>query len=266
MNEFGNFCVYDLVLVVVVVLQGTFVAYLRHPRWKSFMLLLPFPFTIATLSVGKPVGAACLIGLALLIGFFQLVRLLYKKAGLNIIASIVIAASAYCVVGAAILPLLPDSASMFWLTFVLLIALGAVLMALTPHVQEPGHRTTLPVHIKIPLITIVVLLLVLLKNSLQGFMTVFPMVGVIAAYEARDCIATVCRQIPMIVITLGPMIATCFIAWNALGAGSLAIGWIVFLVMLALTRKMWMPAAISGGQGKCRLRDPGSATGDFPRL
>jgi hypothetical protein len=63
-----------------------------------------------------------------------------------------------------------------------------------------------------------VALLVLLKRVLGGFMTMFPMVATIAAYEAR-----------------GPMMAAMWLLQRTVGVPvplSLLVGWGVFLVLL----------------------------------
>jgi len=109
---------------------------------------------------------------------------------------------------------------------------------LTPYRQEPGHRTTLPVWIKSPIIVGVVAFVVVVRRVLEGFMTVFPMVGVIAAYEARHSLYTMCRQMSIVLLTLTPLMATCRLtqAWLGLSR-ALAVAWLVFVICLtAMTR------------------------------
>jgi hypothetical protein len=107
-----------------------------------------------------------------------------------------------------------------------------------PTKTEPGHRSLLPVWLKLPVIVIVVVMLMLIKNSLHGFTTVFPMVGVIGAYESRHSLWTLGRQIPVLIMTLIPLMVASHLLCARLGlAASLGIGWIVFLaILIPLTR------------------------------
>jgi len=75
---------------------------------------------------------------------------------------------------------------------VILVLFVAIMLALfTQRPYENPYRTDLPVYIKLPIIIGVVSILIVLKKYLQGFMTVFPMVGVIAAYEGRFMLASI---------------------------------------------------------------------------
>jgi len=105
--------------------------------------------------------------------------------------------------------------------------------------DEPGHRSPLPVWIKLPVIMAVTLSLVLVKNQLRGFVTVFPMVGVIAVYEMRHSLWTTCRQIAVLMIALIPMLIVLRLSQDRLGlGGALPLGWVVFLaVLIPMTRK-----------------------------
>ena len=59
------------------------------------------------------------------------------------------------------------------------------------------------------------------------------MVGVFAAYEARSSLWTISRQIPVVMLTMTPMMMVCRLTQNSIGLGySLALGWIVFLIVL----------------------------------
>ena len=53
--------------------------------------------------------------------------------------------------------------------------------------------------------------------------------GVIASYEGRKCLLTISRQIPIVILTMMPMMIVCRFAYPFLGlAGSLAVGWMLF--------------------------------------
>jgi prepilin signal peptidase PulO-like enzyme (type II secretory pathway) len=119
--------------------------------------------------------------------------------------------------------------------------LGAALILQLPERNEPDYRTQLPVWIKLPAIAGVVLFLILVRNTLQGFATVFPMVGVIAAYESRYCLWTIGRQIPVIMVSLGALMAAAYLV-QSFGSLPLALvaGWAVFLLVFGgITFWMW---------------------------
>ena len=105
----------------------------------------------------------------------------------------------------------------------------------------------MPVWQKLPIIVGVILCLVVLKNELQGFMTVFPIVGVIAAYESRHSLWTIVRQIPVFMLTAVPMMCAIHLAQPMIGLGlSMIAGWVVFLaVFLPITRGTWGKADVS---------------------
>jgi hypothetical protein len=49
-------------------------------------------------------------------------------------------------------------------------------------------------------------------------MTMFPMVATIAAYEARHSLHTIGRQVPVVMVTMGPMMAAMWLLQRAAGA------------------------------------------------
>lgn len=232
---------WDILLIVAVGLQGTILAYLPSPRWKAFIITLPVPFTLATLAVGQPVGATNLAGLLLLLGFYLLLHLLHVRRGVPIVVAIALSALAYVACGAVLLPVLPRGDLSFWLLAGVVLALAAVLMRTLPHRHEPAHMTPLPIWLKTPAVMAVVVALVLMKAWLGGFMTVFPMVGVISAYEARHSLWTMLRQVPVVMLTLGVLIVTIRLTQEPLGLGlALIPGWVVFsLLLTTITRHRW---------------------------
>ena len=144
-------------------------------------------------------------------------------------------------IGALLAPVVPGNDLAFWLAVGAVIGLGLGLLRLIPERAEPNHRSPLPAWIKLPVIAGVILALVVIKNALQGFMTVFPFVGVVAAYEARSSLWTLGRQVPVMMSTLPLLMATCHLAQPRLGLGpSLALGWVVFLgAFVPMTRGQW---------------------------
>lgn len=95
--------------------------------------------------------------------------------------------------------------------------------------------------IKLPIIVAVVVALVCARNFLQGFMALFPMVGVVATYESRHCLLAVSRQMSVFVLSAVPLIVTTHVSEPFIGLGpSLIAGWLVFLCFpLPLTRTLW---------------------------
>lgn len=227
--------VWDLVLLVAVSLMATAIAYIHNARAKALFLMLPVPFTLANLALASPVDATNVLALPVLYMFAQGVRLLHAKARMNIIAAIVISVAAYCLAGWALAAVVPKTGVAFWIATVLVLSFGIVIHFAFKDVDEPGHRSTLPVWQKLPAVMLVVLFLIAIKSYLHGFMTLFPMVGVIAVYESRYSLATTCRKVGTMMFTILPMIIAMRIAQSCFSAGigaSLAVGWLVFLAFL----------------------------------
>jgi hypothetical protein len=226
---------WDLALLVVVTIMGTLLAYITDPRWKAFLVGLPFPFTIANLSLSEQIGPSHVLGMLVLLLFTNLVRWLHYGLKVPIVAAIALSVGAYIALGSVLNRLVPRSAPAFWIAFVLTLSVGVLLLFLLPHRAEPAHRSPLPVPVKVTAIAGIVAVIVVLKHVLGGFMTMFPMVGTIAAYESRHSLWTVGRQIPILIVTAGPMIAVMWVAQHCLHASiplSLAAGWVAFLAVM----------------------------------
>lgn len=224
---------WDVVLIIAVSLQATALAYLGHPRWKAFLLSLPVPFTVASLSLNTRVDVTNVAGLPLLMAYTCGVYALHRRLRVPIILSIVVCAAGYCAVASLLAPRLPTTEAAFWGLSVAVLAMGAVLLRLMPAREEPAHRSPLPVYVKLPLIAAVILGLVIIKHQLRGFMTLFPMVGVVASYEGRHCLWTLCRQIPVVMLTMLPMMVAMRIIYPLGGMAWAVIGgWVVLLALL----------------------------------
>jgi len=236
-----TFSLWDILLVVVVTGQAAWLAYTYAPKWKALIYCLPVPFTFATLALGERVNATNVLGLTLMLGYTHAVRVLYTRCGVPVIGAIVLSAVGYCLVATWCAPRVPKTEAAFWLASVGTMLLAFGLYKVTPHREEPGHRSPLPLWIKIPIMAGVVVVLVMIKNSMQGFMTMFPMVGVITSYEARRSLWTICRAIPVFMVASTPFMATSHVLSPHVGlAGSLVAGWVVFLsIILPLTYSMW---------------------------
>ncbi len=248
-----TFSPWDLALLAVVTAMGTLLAYVPDPRWKAFLLGLPFPFTLANLSLGSHVGPSHVLGMGVLLLFMNLVRWLHAGARLPIVPAIVISETCYLGMAALLNRLVPSTPLAFWLCLGAVVAAGAAFLAFFPARQEPAARSPLPVAVKIAAIAGVIAVIIVLKQVLGGFMTRVPMVGTIAVYEGRRSLWTIGRQIPVLMITAGPMMAAMWLAQTLLGASvalSLAAGWAVFLaVFIPVTRTQMqaVPAAVQPG-------------------
>ena len=224
---------WDILLMIVVVIQSTILASLQHPRWKAFMITLPFPFTVAVLAVGKPIDTTNILGLLLLMVFTHGVRIFHNKFKFHIIAAILASTIAYCLLAKLLGNFVVQSNLSFYVSTALVYAVAISAIYLFPHKHEQGQKSLMPIRAKLFVIIAVVYCIMLMKKSLTGFVTVFPMVGVIAAYESKSTLWTLCRQVPTVLLTLGAMIAAIFILQNIIGLYfALAAGWVVFLIAL----------------------------------
>jgi len=234
---------WDIVLLVVVSAQATLLAYLDHPRWKALILALPIPFTLAALAVGAPVNATNVAALNVLLAFIHAVRLLHDKARVPIVPSIAVSAAGYCVAGALLKSVIPATDLAFWIACVLTLGVAVATHAVFRRGDEPDHRSPLKPWVKLPMVAAVVFGLILLKRILAGFTTMFPMVGMFAAYEGRTSLRAVCRTLPDFMFAMVPMLAVIRLVQPSLGLGpALAVGWLVFIPMLyPLIRDFWGP-------------------------
>lgn len=226
---------WDILLLVVVSLMATAIAYIHNARVKALLLMLPIPFTFANLSLGSPVDVTNVLGCLVLYLFTQGVRILHVRLGVGIVAAIGISASMYCLIGWAIASTVPKTEQAFWIAAAGVLVVGLVLHFASEDVDEPGHRSALPIWQKLPVIAMVISVLVIIKTYLQGFMTLFPMVGVIAAYESRCSLATTCKKVGALMFTMLPMIMVMRITQRRFGLGigpSLAFGWVTYLACL----------------------------------
>lgn len=225
----------DLALLVIVSTQATLLAYIPHPKWKALVMVLPIPFTLASLAVGAPVNTTHVAALNLLLAYTHAVRLLHARAGVPIIPAIVLSAAGYCGAGALLRKVLPLTPAAFWIACGLSLIVAAAAQALFPRPEEPNHRSHLPPWLKFPIIAGVILILIVMKRFLQGFMTMFPMVGVVASYESRTSLGSVCRAMPDFMLAMIPMMAVVRVVQPQMGLGpALGVGWLAFIPMLAL--------------------------------
>lgn len=241
-----HFSFWDYMLIIVVTAQATLLAYTYTPKWKGLILSLPLPSTFAMLSLGSPITTSNVSGLLLLLAYTHGVRILYYRLRVPIILAILLSALGYCALAVPLAAILPTGPVPYWSTTVFVMLGAYLLLIYSPNPQEKGYKTTLPLYLKLPLIALIIFCLILIKRQLGGFMTVFPMVGMIAAYESRHCLWAICRQMPILILTYTPMIATIRLA-QTLGhlklGPALLVGWLVLLILLVpITRYQWSQA------------------------
>lgn len=226
---------WDIMLFVAVSVQAVMVAYLYDPRWKALLYTLPIPFTISSMSIGQRIGASNALGLIFLMIFSHLVRLLYYRLRVPIVLSIIISAALYCVLSLATAKILPQSESAFWLCVLGVAAMAFLYRAVVRADEDQGQKSTLAVWLKVPAICVVVAILIVLKHRMGGFMTAFPMVGVIVAYETRKSLGTICRQMPVLMLTILVLTIVSHVTSPHIGLGpSIALAWPCFGLSLYL--------------------------------
>ncbi len=230
---------WDLALLGVVTLQVASIAYLPRPRLKALALSLPFPFTTIALSQSNPINTTHVLALPVLLIYYHSIRLIHKR--LPIVPSITLGLLLYIGTSKLLLYAIPITPISFWFAIGGIGAIAILLFLLQPPRREPDHRTPLPIYLKLPTVIAVVALLLVLKESLQGFATFFPLVGVAGLYEARKALWGVCRQAPVFVGGMCAMLATVFLVQELLGlASALFIGWMVYLAVLwPVTSRLW---------------------------
>ncbi|MFH1567102.1 MAG: hypothetical protein ABIL09_03820 [Gemmatimonadota bacterium] len=232
---------WDLVLVVAVSLQTAAMAYVSSPRAKAVLYTVPVPFTIVTLSLGRPIGAMNVLAVIVLFVYIQGLRLLHQRAGVPIVPAIALALLGYCALGWLGAQVVPSTPVAFWAGAALTFALSLGLWLGIPARAETPHRTPLPVWVKLPVIFVVVLALLIVKQGLQGFATLFPLVGVVGAYETRHSLWTLGRQVPVFMASIVPLMVVTYLLQDHLGLPlALAAGWGAFLPLLfAFSRRHW---------------------------
>jgi len=225
---------WDVALVAAVTGMISVMALLRTPRRKALVMVFPIPFTIACLSVGRPIDATHVAALTLLFGYTLSVHALHRRARVPLLPSIALAVVGFVATATLLNRLLPRDDAAFWTALALTLVAGVALLRGLPRLDEPGVRDEVPLRVKLPVALATTVGLVLLKGAIGGFMTLFPMVGVLASYENRHGLWSNVRQIPVVMVTMLPLMATSHLTEPTLGlAGSLALGWIPFAVALA---------------------------------
>ena len=235
LNFLSTFGPYDYALIVIVTLQATAVSYLHHPRLKALIFMLPIPFTFTALAVGKPIGTDNIAGFFLFLLYMFLTLTLHTRFRLPIIPVILISAITYTLIGALIRPFIPQG-TLYIVIFLLAAALIAILiLRQMPLRQEPGQRTNLPIYLKLPILAAIIITLLCIKSLLGGFLTLFPIMGMISAYEARNSLHTLTRHALLFVLLFVPTLATILLTQPHLPLpAALLTGWATYLTLLSI--------------------------------
>jgi len=232
---FSNIGMWDIILIVVVSATGTLAAYIPHPKWKAFLLLTPIPFTFAVLTLGKPIDATNMSALLVLLLYTFGVRLFHQQFKIPIVLAIALSALGYCLLGGVLAAFIPKTDTAFLIATVAVCTVASVLHSAMPNPLEPKQQSPLPVWKKIIAIVAVIFFITTIKSTLQGFMVMFPMVGVIVAYESKLSLYTVCRHIPVAMLSFVPLLTTCYVLQEHIGlVPALLAGWVVYLIVLPL--------------------------------
>jgi len=244
----GSLTGWDLALIVVVSVMGTAVAYLRHPEHKAFVLLLPVPFTLAMLSVARPIDATNVLGLPLIFGFSFGVWVFHTRWRWPIVVAIATAVAGYGVIGAGVARLDLGGAAAFWIAEAVTMAVALALIRVLPPSDDPHTQTPLPVWVKLPAIALTVAMVIAIKPWLSGFMTMFPMVLAVTSYEARRSLWTIVRRIPWLILVMIPMMAIIRLTQDWIGLpAALALSWPILLALLWLLRDALLPGPTGEG-------------------
>lgn len=228
---------WDIALVLVVTLQATAIAYSISPRWKAIFLMLPLPFTTIVLSLGQPLDASNLLSMIVLLIYTLSVRTLYKF--LPIVPAIALSVLFYTIMGTLLARIVPPTNTVFWISAGLIFVFGIFLLRIIPQPNGPNHRTPLPLWQKLPAILLVVAIIVMIKNSLQGFASLFPLLGTVGAYEVRHNLCLLVRSVPALMCALTPMIIVTRLTQEHIGLGfALFLGWMIYIpALIFINRK-----------------------------
>jgi len=242
----------DVTFVCVVVVQVLCLTYARSPRWKSFLYMLPIPFSFALLSSGRGVDITHVAGFWIVWGLLWGVYLLHTRRRVPIVVAITCGVVLFCLCGVLLARWLPSAGTAvevpaFWVGLVLIWGVGVMAM-FRRHGVEPGHRTRLPAWIKIPLVVMIIVGLIESRPWLRGFMPTFPLVTIFVLYEARYSLRTLVYRVPIFLVSAVPMLVVLRVMVPfgggdperiALGLGA---AWLVFVPVYLLTERWYVHA------------------------
>jgi hypothetical protein len=234
---------WDWVMLVGVSSLATVLAYVKSPTTKAAIAMFPVPFTLASLALGRPVSLSNVVAVPTLVLYYIIARTLYSRARWPIVLAIMGAMVSYAAIAMVLVGILPSGELSFWVTLVIVWLAGYIAHRTLPRPEIVEYRSTLAVPLKFMIVSAVVGIVMVAKAALQGFASVFPMLGTIAVYETRHSLSTLTRQATVLMFTMMPMLAACHLSYKHLGlGGSLVIGWGVHLCAIWVAAQM-VPAA-----------------------
>jgi hypothetical protein len=229
----------ELVFAGVVTLQICLLAYTYRPAPKAFIASMPVPFTAAVLSTGQRIDFTHAAGMFTLILFILLAIHLHRDRGLNLPLAEGAAVLAYCGIALVLNRAVPEGRASFFCFLVLSWAACLCLLKLLPPRAEPGHRSDLPLYLKVPVVAGLVLVMVGLKQHFSGFVAGFPYVTVFAVYEMRTCLRTLTRQMIRFVLCFNFMVLLLYLLQDRMRPALLfACGWAVFFAAMLPVRRV----------------------------
>ena len=207
---------------------------LRNPAVKALVYSLPLPLSIALLATGGHVGGSNVAGLGLLVGFLWLVRLVYGWTGSIAVADL-LGAGAYVGLGWWVSRFHPEfavSATVFGLLWLIFASMPRPLPAVV--------ATLSPVDVRAKGVVVFGLSLLLLsaRSLLAGAVVTFPYSGVFAVVEVRDNLEQLAAVFTRNSIAMLSLLAAMRATQPSVGLwAALAIGWLVYLPVLAAVRR-----------------------------
>lgn len=223
----------DWIMFGVILLMVMAMTSVKQPRIKTLIWLLPIPFTVVTLLLGKPVGSSNLLGVGLLLLFANTVRWAHDRKLAPIVLLIALSATGYVGLSGLLRPLLSHTEVEFWGLTVLLLLLFLWVVVRAKRLNTSPRCDEASGHMKRLILAVVVFMLVVLKHSLQECMTMFPMLGVVAAYEFRESHWYMCRKVGHFALCSIPMMATIHMLQPMFGLPlALVGGWGTFISLM----------------------------------
>lgn len=212
------------------------IAYIHNPRLKTLVFSMPVPFTCAYLSTAMKIQPTHMTGIIFVASYHWIVWTIYRKLRLPLGVGIAVGVAFYLTCAATTAWLFrhqgwePPMNWMIGLVF-LLWAIGCWLYR---PIHEPGHRSTAPWYVKIPIVFPIAIVLFSLKELLRGAVTTFPYAGVFTSYEMRHSPRTLAGQYTINNISFILMFV---VMWKLEPHGraiALLGGWAVVLSMLTM--------------------------------
>lgn len=221
---------------------ATSLAYVRSPVAKALLAMFPIPFTLAMLAMGRNADLSNICAIPTLWLYYLSARWYHLRLQVPIVGAILLGMLTYALVAVSVVQLLPSDEKLFWPCLGMLWICGWLAHRFIPHIEETGHRSSLQVGVKFGVVSVVVGIIIVVKHALQGFASVFPMVGTIAVYESRNSLWTLARQASLLMFTMPPLLAIIRLGYEPFGLGlSLAIGWVAHLAATWYVQRTRMP-------------------------